>query len=375
MKFSRILYLFLSLAVFVALISADSKLPATIDKSKYGNNILSLSATVDLTMYFIVEGDELEVALECACLGFVGWGMSKATGMLNSDVYIGWVTNGVPNASDYTIGTSRSYSLHGVWPDDLQGGTDDLLDFNGNEDNGVTQMLFRRKLQTGDSLDVQLSSTGGSNVLIYTWAISQDGPHLIQHPKNPVPVNLNFFTGAASKVFNIIIIHGAFMFITWFGIAPWAGYLLAHFFKKKFSWWFQAHRAIMFFAMLLQLAAFGIAIKYVGPGNHFNDTHKIIGLIVVILGTSQPVIGFLADKLFDPSRAATPFFPDKTHWLLGWISITLGMINIILGLIEYGYTAYGVIVAYCVLAAVSFTFLFAGYFIKLFRDGGSEGHD
>lgn len=37
--------------------------------------------------------------------------------------------------------------------------------------------------------------------------------------------------------------------------------------------------------------------------------HSILGLIVVILGVLQPIIGTIADRLFDPNRSKTPVFP------------------------------------------------------------------
>jgi len=344
------------------------QLPATIDKSKYGNNMKVLFDNI-LTMYFLADTDaeELEIALECQCSGNVGWGMSKGSGMLNSDVYIGWVTDGVPSANDYTIGTDRSYSSSGVWEDTKLGGTMDLLGWNGSESGGVTQFLFRRKLDTGDSIDVQIAN-GADVTLIYYYTKSLDGPNLVQHSKTPTPYTFNFFTGASATKFNIIVVHGSLMFIAWFILAPF-GYILARF-MKKFSWWFQVHRAIMLVAMAAMIAAFGIAISY--STGHFNDAHKIIGLIVVIIGVSQPVIGFLADKLFDPNRKATPIFPDKTHWVLGWVSITLGMINIILGLMEYQNTKKGVLIAYCVVAGITYATIVGFTFFRIIKpaEGG-----
>jgi len=345
------------------------ELPATIDKSKYGSNVKTLFSG-KLTMYFLADttNNELEVALEGNCEGAVGWGMSRSGKMLNSDVYIGWVTNGVPTAYDYSIGTTRTFSASGVWPDTMLGGTDDLLAFNGSEVNGVTQMIFRRKFSTGDSLDVDIPM-GQSITLIYYYQDNVDGPNLVQHSQTPTPYTFNFFTGASTTQFQIIVVHGALMFIAWYCIAPF-GFVLARF-MKGFSWWFQVHRAIMFIAMLAVIAAFGIAISYCTT--HFDDAHKIIGLIVVIIGVAQPVIGFLADKMFDPNRKATPIFPDKTHWVLGWLSITLGMINIILGLNEYQNTKKGVLVAYCVVAGITFVAIIAFTIFRLIKPANS-GH-
>jgi len=348
------------------------ELGPTIDKSKYGTNVKSLFPNI-LTMYFLADttNSELEIALECNCVGAIGWGMSRGTGMLNSDVYLGWVTDGVPYAYDYSIGTSRSYSESGVWPDTMLGGQDNIIAFNGSESNGVTQMIFRRKFVTGDSLDVSIVS-GQSVTLIYYYQSSIDGPNLVQHSITPTPYNFNFFTGASSTKFNIIVVHGAMMFIAWYCIAPFGFVVARH--LKKFSWWFQVHRAIMFVAMLAMIAAFGIAIDY--SVTHFNDAHKIIGLIVVIIGTAQPVIGFLADKLFDPNRKAIPIFPDKTHWVLGWLSITLGMINIILGLLEYGVpypVKRGTLIAYCVVAAITYASI-VGYTVFRIIVPVNDGH-
>jgi len=372
MKLSNILFGLLLLVCYVYG-RQTVQLPSTIDKSKYGNNMKTLFDG-KLTMYFLADtvNEELEVALEGNCAGAVGWGMSRSGGMLDSDVYIGWVKNGVPEAYDYSIGNDRAYAADGVWEDTKLGGQDDLLAFNGSETDGVTQMIFRRKLVTGDSLDVDIPD-GSSITLIYYYQQNADGPTLYQHSKTPTPVEFNFFTGSSSTKLNIIVVHGALMFIAWYCIAPF-GFVVARF-MKGFSWWFQVHRAIMFIAMLAMVAAFGIAISYCSTNKipHFDDAHKIIGLIVVIIGVAQPVIGFLADKLFDPNRKATPIFPDKTHWVLGWISITLGMINIILGLMEYQNTKKGVLVAYCIVAGVTFAGIIAFTIFRLIKPANS-GH-
>jgi len=89
------------------------------------------------------------------------------------------------------------------------------------------------------------------------------------------------------------------------------------------------------------------------------------------MGAAQPVIGFLADKFFNPDRKATPIFPDKVHWVLGWVSITLGMINIILGLILYENTKAGVLIAYCVVAGITFAFLVGFTIFRLINPGVS----
>jgi len=363
--------LLLLLLAFICITFAA--LPDKIDKSKYGSNSISFQDKTSVTLYYFLDLDkqEIEVALECAAAGWCGWGLSRAKGMLASDVYVGWVLNGVVNASDYTINNAREFSCDaGVCEDSLRGGTNDLLEFNGNEANGVTQLLFRRKFNTGDALDVVLDPSTTST-LIYAYNPTNDGPILQQHnisPK-PTPVGINFFTGGVVKQLDLRVVHGALMFIAWYCIAPF-GFFLARF-MKMFSWWFQVHRAIMFVAMLTMLAGFGVIVAE--TTTHFDTEHKIIGLIVVIMGFAQPIIGFLADKFFDPNRKGTPIFPDKTHWVVGWVSITLGMINIILGLILYGNASSALITAYCVIAGITFAFCVGFAIFRLIKPA-DDGH-
>ena len=65
---------------------------------------------------------------------------------------------------------------------------------------------------------------------------------------------------------------------------------------------------------------------------HFESVHTILvkfiyiiiynltllGLTVVGLGLSQPVLGIIADKWFHPATSKNPIFPDRIHWLVGY---------------------------------------------------------
>jgi len=359
----------LSLLVCWSIGDADTELPNVVIPSRY-TNMQAFDDT--LTMYWKLNTStqEIEIGLECACTGWVGVGFAKSTGMLNSDVIIGWVSDGVPSVSDYGIGGTRAYQCpDGVCLDTQMGHTDDVLAFNGSETSTTTYIIFTRKLSTGDSIDVDITSKGMTT--IYGWQTnSQDGPFLIKHVGTPNPVIINYFTGATKAVANLKLIHGSLMFIAWFGLAPF-GFILARF-LKQFPWWFNAHRIIMSVAMATSIAAFGVIVYEVPHGEHFNNGHKIIGLIVFIIGVAQPVIGFLADKFFDPNRKAVPIFPDMIHWILGWFSIILGMINIILGLILYPYTKRAVLVVYCIGAALVFTGCVGFAIFRLMKPGKSH---
>lgn len=356
------------------------ELPSTIDPTRYQGSI-SFTDSTSITLYYLLDAttNEIEVAMDCHVSGWCGWGLSNSGGMLMSDVYVGYVVDGVVNVSDYTIGNDRSFdapvcSPQGVCFDTSRGGTDDVLEFNGSETGGVTQWIMRRKYNTGDSLDVILDPSV-TNTIVYAYQPTLDGPVLQQHnlSPTPTPVGFNFFSGTLVKKIDLRVVHGALMFIAWYCIAPF-GFFLARF-MKMFSWWFQVHRAIMLVAMLTMIAGFGVIIKE--SSQHFNAPHKQLGLAIVIMGTAQPIIGFLADKFFDPNRTKTPIFPDMTHWVLGWVSIILGLINIILGLQYYGNASHSVIVAYCVIAAATFAFCVGFTIFRLIKpaEGGHGGGD
>jgi len=354
----------LLLIFFLYVVSVNGDLPNVLVSSRYPN---SKAFDSTLTAYWKLSDDqtEIEICLVGQVDGWVGIGFSRGSGMLNSDPYIGWVdSNGVATVVDHNIGDERStpdlcspssQPDGGVCPDTIKGGVDNVLAYNGSATSGMTTIVFTRKLNTGDAIDVVI--TNKLMTVIYGWNTDSDGPSFDQHTVIPTPVNINFFTGQVSSNIDTKLVHGSLMFIAWFFIAP-TGFIFARF-LKGYNWWFNAHKISMSLGMIIMICGFGVIVSEVQnvKSGHFNNAHKIIGLIIVIIGVSQPIIGFLADKFFNPERKSIPIFPDKTHWVLGWVSITLGLINIILGLILYPKTSHGTLVAYCVFAGVLFATL------------------
>jgi hypothetical protein len=73
------------------------------------------------------------------------------------------------------------------------GGTDDILDFNGNINNGVTQMKWIRKLVTGDIKgDIAIKN----ELQWAVWGFHPTSKGLVQHLTNTKGViQINYFTG------------------------------------------------------------------------------------------------------------------------------------------------------------------------------------
>jgi hypothetical protein len=76
----------------------------------------------------------------------------------------------------------------------------------------------------------------------------------------------------------------------------------------------------------------------------------------MIVSVLQPLLGKIADYMYDESRKQVPFFPDILHWIVGWILITFGLVTIITGLLEYGND--GLVVVY----SLYFALLIIGFF-------------
>jgi len=295
--------------------------------------------------------------------------------MFGTDAVLGFIGgDGTPFINDYKIGNQRLGNCPGVCPDTdpSVGGKNNILGFNGNGDNGRTQLLWKRKLDTGDKQGDIVIGKGDINVA-WAYNLNQPGPVLNKHDAKGGG-SINFFTGGSSifSVANLKKTHGSLMFIAWCLIIPF-GSFVARYLKNK-GWWFNVHRGFNTLAMLLMVIAFILAVKFT-VAQHFGTWHKGIGIVVMILGFAQPFIGTLADLWFDikritDSNTSTPVYPDTVHMILGYGTWLLALANILLGLTAYG-AAIGVTVVYIFFAGTIVSILF-GYFAYKQILGGDE---
>jgi len=368
-------------------VKAESNLPSTIVPSNY-QGIKQLDPS--LIFYWKInmtdtENPTIQVALSCQCTGWMAFGIgTNAAGggssMLHSDVCLGAVIGSNVTVADYNIDSGRFYGPGGLTPDQIAtptAGTDDILDFNGNTDGTTTEIIFTRKLDTGDPIDQKIISA--PQTIIYGFSFSSTNTPFTQHnyqsgPFVPVSVSINLFSGAVTTSIDLRLVHGGLMFAAWACIVPWAAFV-ARFFKR-FKVWFPTHWVSMSLAMITATTGFIIILTY--STQHFSDTHKIIGLIVMIFGICQPFIGTLADRLFNPSRTKTPIFPDKVHWFIGWGVMALALVNIALGINEYAIktsTTYnGLLIAYCIIWSIITLFIIIYAVIKCISPGSKGGH-
>mmetsp|Transcript_129358 Transcript_129358/g.360277 ORF Transcript_129358/g.360277 Transcript_129358/m.360277 type:complete len:371 (-) Transcript_129358:206-1318(-) len=101
----------------------------------------------------------------------------------------------------------------------------------------------------------------------------------------------------------------------------------------------QGHRLIQMVGWLLQLVGFACIVAHKGFTAHFTAPHEVLGLIVVILGTLQPINAQLrhlkgvGHPAPDGSRTALRKKWEYLHKGCGYVAVIAGPINVILGVL------------------------------------------
>jgi len=173
------------------------------------------------------------------------------------------------------------------------------------------------------------------------FAMHPSSDSMLEHGKeNSGVAEIDFFTGEVAggsfSTNDMRLTHAILMVLAWMIFAP-AGIFIARF-GHKYKWWFYVHIAIMVAAAVLCIV--GLAIGIIMTSSDFKQTdrliliHSFLGLFVTIGACAvQPILGFIADKMYDPNRKSIPVWPDKIHWLIGRYSYVAAAINILIGML------------------------------------------
>jgi hypothetical protein len=91
-----------------------------------------------------------------------------------------------------------------------------------------------------------------------------------------------------------------------------------------------------------------------------------MGLFIVISTAVQIALGFIINALWNPQRTSIPWW-DKAHWWFGRIIFLIAIVNIHLGIKEYGELGYGgsvdaVIISFWILVGLGVGLLIWGQF-------------
>ena len=110
----------------------------------------------------------LYIGIRAKTTGWVAIGFHPSSKMKDADMLFGFVQNGATIVSD-----RFSTGVYGPHPPDTElGGTDDIIEYGGKEEDGHTTIEFKRALNTGDLYDHELKS--GSISIIWSYGSSDE---------------------------------------------------------------------------------------------------------------------------------------------------------------------------------------------------------
>ena len=130
----------------------------------------------DFELSWRIDGEIVSFAMKAKTIGWVSLGIDPEVKMKNSDIYLGWV------AKDGSVALFDTYCTVEVGPhppDTDQGGTNDILAFNGKEEGSFTTIEFSRKLDTNDLTDKIVPKTGKLTVMVAYGAVDEFKPRHI----------------------------------------------------------------------------------------------------------------------------------------------------------------------------------------------------
>ncbi len=145
----------------------------------------------DMSFAWQLEEDRLHVQLSAETEGWVAVGFNPETAMLNANILIGYVENGAVSVEDhFGIGKRR----HGE--DTRGGGSADVENPAGSEEDGITTVSFAIPLDSGDKYDPPVKGDG-SDIVILAYG-TRDSVRLRHKFRATYKVNLQ--TGETEKI-------------------------------------------------------------------------------------------------------------------------------------------------------------------------------
>lgn len=277
--------------------------------------------------------------IECRTSGWVGLGHG-GSGMINSDIVIGWVDlDGAPFVDDYWSVSENTPST-----DVVSGGRSSIFGITGSQDAGVTIVSWARNLTTGDSKDVDW--TIGTNNIIVAYADSDS--LAIQHVREQsatiqiVRGNAPTLGSSSSQPLSASspgkTSHGVLMVIGW-GQLTLLGSIVARYGKIALPApkWFKIHLGMQMIGFIVSVA--GMAVIFATNSSHFSTPwHAQLGLAVMIGGFLQILMGIFrpqapdANKKTEKTRARVAF--EWIHGIWGKLLLVASIIAIFSGLVQ-----------------------------------------
>jgi hypothetical protein len=122
----------------------------------------------DYKIHWLSDDLYVYIGIKAETSGFVSIAVQPGSRMKDADMVFGFVKNGETTILD--LFSTGNFGPHP--PDTELGGTNDILEFAGSEQDGFTTIEFKRKLVTGDKYDNPLSK--GVNKIIWAYGSTDE---------------------------------------------------------------------------------------------------------------------------------------------------------------------------------------------------------
>ena len=117
----------------------------------------------DYELHWLSDEQYVYIAMKAKTNGWVSVGVQPGARMKDADIMFGFVKDG--KAMAYDLFSTGDFGPH---PQDTElGGTNNIVEFGGKEEGGITIIEFKRALNTGDRYDKPLAR--GVNKIIWSY--------------------------------------------------------------------------------------------------------------------------------------------------------------------------------------------------------------
>lgn len=163
-------------------------LPGSLFASEYAHKL----ELEDMTVSWTLDGDQVHMELSAKSTGWVSVGIDPEDAMGGGDILIGAVKNGKVRIEDHFADRKRGHSS-----DEKLGGTNQVMDPAGKEENGVTTISFTRLMTASEEWDKPIQTSGKTRVM-FAFGTGRDS--FIAGHRYRTVYDIDFATGEAVKV-------------------------------------------------------------------------------------------------------------------------------------------------------------------------------
>lgn len=133
----------------------------TVSMTGYAGEYQHKLEAESMTFSWSINGDTISIELTAETTSWVGIGFDPENAMEGANIIIGAVKNGKAKIEDHYGDRKRNHSS-----DEKLGGTNDVIDPSGSEENGVTTLTFAIPLKTEDKYDKPIVTDAPMKVML-----------------------------------------------------------------------------------------------------------------------------------------------------------------------------------------------------------------